>query len=352
MSIEQKYREYLKTFFLNNREYFNNLKSFNKDGEKTKLSSLSYLDYLPDDKSSSLDKDPVIVDFLDGVFENFINIDGLKYNLHGHTKELDNRLFKDVLADSDLYHLTKENIINEFKDFILIDLFDVFLSESLNGHTPSKMSSFIMFEQIHQFIGGDKCDYCSTSVYAKLDYASNEIQLSSHLKACPRPDVEETSITIDLKTPSKKLVFLNSPKKFVTVERNYKLSLGSILGEIHITKEYADKNIGYFLVSNTSPRIYQNDTEILIASINEESDRYEELIKTHKDMGMIITDLWAYVVLDYDLFNSLCTEKGVDTESIEYTVVNIPSEQITIVHTLNINEDTTDFSLPFSKITF
>ena len=56
------------------------------------------------------------------------------------------------------------------------------------------------------------------------------------------------------------------------------VSLNSILGKKRECEVYAENNMAYFFVSNTSPSIYQNEKQIVIDPLNVKFKRDKKII--------------------------------------------------------------------------
>lgn len=337
-----------------NEEHIKRYIQFTNDYVSKHASLLEYAIANPVKKAKSYEKGTpehlVITQFYDEFYEDFINLDGLRFDLKGHYDKYDGRLFKEVIEDDALYHDTKENIIKQYSYYLKIHLIKAYNNKDKNN--DDYVISF-MTDHLERIIEDKQCDYCDSSISSYLDYELNKIVLYPHLKECPRvKNGEFNEVTINLKAPSKKLVFLNNPSDFISIDRpdQYTVGIGSVLGRMKESEAYAEQNVGYFSITNSACNIFKGEHEIIIAPFNDESEEYENLTKTHEYIGNIDTDLWWYTVLDYDLFIDLCKKTKTDIDDIEHVVVDIPQTHCSITHNLNIN-DHMDSDIIYSKIT-
>ena len=140
-------------------------------------------------------------------------------------------------------------------------------------------------------------------------------------------------------TPSKKLVFMNDIRSVFNVDREdeYTVSLNSILGKKRECEVYAENNMAYFFVSNTSPSIYQNEEQIVIDPLNVKFKRDKKngepvIPDDYIDRGNICTDLWAVCMADHDDFLKKCKEQEVSPEDFDIIVVDVSTTQVQVYY--------------------
>ena len=266
-------------------------------------------------------------------FEDEIEID-----LNGHNKELDKKKISDIIKDSRYNYFIKDI---EFK--IIVDLFAIKSKEY-----GKNFKSFLILNNnsIVNILDTFNCPDCGTYISTKLDFNTNKITPFLDIEKCQFSENTPEFINVDLKVPSKKLVFLNDPRMFIKLEREdkYKNSINYLIGCIKETEMYAEHNIGYFFIGNCYPSILQNKSEIIFTNAySGEDDEIDDVVEynnlNYHFRGNVCTGIWWYTLLDYDLFASLCKEKNVLESDIEHTIVDIESEQCSVKHSLEAHKE-------------
>ena len=306
--------------------------------------------------TNSFFKTPEMIKCLDDFYDQFINIEGLTFDLNVHFSGLDKKTVQEV---------SKNQFIHTYKEDILKDI--------LAYHQNNKIGhSFIFYNHnfLDKIINMRPCPYCDLQFFARLDYVENKIKFVNQYTNEPLAK-NECSIKkdnmigivtydVNLQVPSKKLVFMNSPHSFAPFQRKdyFQCGPGSIKGAIKDSRAYEEMNIGFFNVGGTNPNIFQKNNEIIIAAIydrsswfNEEeldNSEYENMIKNgYKNVGKIDTGPWCYAVMDHDLFIHKNEGEVID---FDYEIVDIEGTSITITHDLDARTFDTNNILSIIKV--
>lgn len=276
-------------------------------------------------ESKNLFNNPLIKELMNSFYEKFINIPELTFDLNGHCQNYHGRTLKDVIDDKDMYWDSKEKYIERYAFHVVSTLFD-----KLSGETEDYSMLFIK-NTMRNFIESKHCPHCDKSIYAQIDYAENKIKIPEHMlnhigkEPCSISKVSSV-FTVKINTPSKKIIFFNNPYQLIKIEREdqYTCSINSIEGSMKESLAYAEQNIGFFSVNNTSPSILKSKKDIIIAPTDTK--------KGYEKLGYICTDLWWYTVMDYELFLSM--SKNVDID-FDFTIVETGSTSCEITHNLD-----------------
>jgi len=313
----------------------------------------SSLDYMPDHNQSAepgfIGDTAAFRQLVNTFFENFINRDDIVFDLKGHFADIHGKTLSAVVQQDGFY--SKKHALHEFEIKILIDVLQAFLDIRDGKTEPFHSFMFFCNKNIIEFKSGHRCPACNQYVTMNIDYELKSVRSYMNVPDCPFIAKIPKNIKVKLEVPSKKLVFLNSPRKFLPLEREdrHSLSINSLLGCIKETEMYAAHNVGFFFVGNCSPSILQKDNEILFTSYDEYDPKDLEKFKEYAYKGYVCTDLWWYTVLDYDLYLKLCSDKNLDVDAIDHTIVDINKTSCTITHNLKAAKEGDHYGL-FSKI--
>lgn len=279
----------------------------------------------------------------DSFIYRFIATQGLVFDIKGHFNNIDGRLLSDIMAENHelgaKYHhmISYDHFFDQFKLKLAFDVFSYFIHRRDNNKEPIRYRYIKPFSTKNTLpiSDGIKCSSCGIRLDFFIDYTRNKIVIRDHVEACKLQN-EPKSVSVTIKCPSKKLVFLNDPRSFFPHSRpdKYEVSLSATLGCIQETKFYAKYNIGFFFVGNTVVDIMQKDDKITTLMFNDESDSQVEKYKEHTHYDSICCDLWWYTILDYDLYMDLCEEHAVDPDSIEHSVVPVNGDKVKVRHSL------------------
>lgn len=303
------------------------------------------LNYMPDRNETPeptyIGNSPQFKQLLNDFFDKFILIDGLSFELNGHFSAINGRTLVDVMDSagkaknySGRYFL-RENLFRHFSQMLLSDIFTAFIQERDQLEKTVYYRMFAYDDNLIEIKAGTSCPMCDEYVAIMINYETNTIVSHLEAKPCKLPK-SATRVSVTLKSPSGKLVFLNDPRAFFKEERDdqYETSINSTLGCIEETKFHAKHNIGYFFIGNTVADIFQKNGEILTLCYNDEDDKVVAKYKDYKQKGDICTGLWWYSVLDYDLYLKLCADHEVDPLSIKHTVVTTKALKYKVSHSL------------------
>lgn len=305
----------------------------------------SCINYIPERNQQTtpdyIGNSPIFTKFLDEFLDAFILIDDLVFNLNGHYSDLDNLKFVDIVNQSEksnkhsIRYFSRKNLTTRFSKRLLMDVFTAFIDMRDKTMKPIYYHLFAYDDNLLEIRDSTSCPKCDTYVAMMINYTTNTI--ISHLDTEPCKLPKSTNrVSVSLKSPSGKLVFLNHPSEFFKLQREdkYDLSINTTLGCIAETKFYAKNNIGYFFIGNTVADILQKKGEILTLCYNDEDEKQVSKYKEYKNRGSVCTGVWWYTVLDYDLYIKLCEQHEVDPKSIEHTVVKTNSMQYKVSHSL------------------
>jgi hypothetical protein len=339
---QQEFDTFVKKFVSDNWDTlstgkkYRNLFSNDRDGG---------LNYMPDRNESP---EPTYIgssnqfeQLLHDFFDKFILIDGLVFDLDGHFSAINGRTLVDVMdnaTDAQKYsarYFQRENLLRHFSKMLLSDIFTAFIQVRDQLESPVYYRMFAYDDNLIEIKSGTSCPMCDEYVAIMINYETNTIVPHLEAKPCKLPK-SATRVSVTLKSPSGKLVFLNDPRAFFKEERSdqYETSINSTLGCIEETKFHAKHNIGYFFIGNTVADIIQKKGEILTLCYNDEDDKQVAKYKDYKNKGDICTGLWWYTVLDYDLYLKLCEAQEVNPDSIKHTVVTIKALKYKVSHSL------------------
>lgn len=327
------YQNLLTNFVKNNINIFKEAKKYENSEDA--------FSYIPDNKDKNdpefLGNTQVYKDFFNKFKEDYLINTDIEFNLKGHFN------IKDGTKLSEHLKLTNNNDVNEFFRMlnfkITVDLFIEYLS--LSGNQERKVFTLMWTNKI-EYLSTKTCEKCSTMFSSYINFDTKKVEpYSDNVKECNFANKEPSNIKVKIKAPSKKLVFLNDPRKFLKIKREdkYKCSINSLLGAIKETEFYAKHNVGFFFVGNTGLNAFKKDNEILIANYDEESEKDEKKYKEYTNCGYVCMDLWWYTILDFDLFNNLCEEKNVSVDSLDYVVIDIEGTEVNITHSLKAHKE-------------
>lgn len=181
------------------------------------------------------------------------------------------------------------------------------------------------------------CWECSSRYLHALDIEKKEIVVFKNAHKCVEIEpVFKTKLKINGKLGLANVVHsVNIPHDFDAPQ------LGTRLGDLHEMKRWAKRNVGRFLVGNSSPEVWRKDNEVLIFNPfeNEDEISYDEACEKmtasgYEKIGKIITDAWtvcvfngqakaddAQLVIDMP-FKSIAAEYNADTNIIKITGVD------------------------------
>lgn len=331
ITMKDKYHLFIDEFINKNKEEllsFPLYKDKNMDDEPI----LTHIPpYQMAKESEKLFSNPLIRKLMDSFYELFINIPNLTFDLNEHCQGYHGRTLQDVVNDKEMHWDSKESYISRLDFNVVSTLFDRF------SGLDEDYSMLFFKNTMRNFIESKHCPHCDKSIYADIDYDENKIKISKHMlnhigkEPCSISKVDSI-FTVKINTPSKKIIFFNNPSQLINIEREdqYTCSVNSIEGSIKEILAYADQNIGFFSVSNTSPSILKGKSDILISPIATK--------KGYEKLGYISTDLWWYTVMDYELFLSMSKNVKID---FDFTIVETDSLSCEITHNLdNVRKDT------------
>lgn len=354
------------------QEYDTFINKFVSDNWDTLLKARKYrssykdregpLDYTPD-KNEKADANYIGISeqfstFTDKFLNDYIFTDGLKFDLKGHFPDLHGRSLVDVMSSSDkaksysARYFFRENIAKVFSRKLIADIFQAFIYARDNSAQDIYYHMFAYDDNLIEIKTGTSCPTCDGYVAFMIDFETNTIISHGESEPCKLP-TSSNKVTVTLKSPSGKLVFLNDPSQFFKLERDnqYDVSINSTLGCIEETKFHAKHNIGYFFIGNTTAYIMQKEGEILATLFDDENDKQAAKYKDYKMRGDVCTGVWWYTVLDHDLYLKLCEEQQVDPASIEHTVVKTKALKYKVSHSLAAHKKGHHVGV-YSKITY
>lgn len=289
--------------------------------------------------------------------DKFLYREGMKFQLRHHLKELDGSLLTELMDQTDnsygYNYFSRDNLIKHFSLHLLMDVFTLFIyiRDKKTGHVGYHLFGFD--DNRIEIKPATTCATCNAYFALVVDYYQNAIIVDDLM---PIPDCvnkEPSRVNVTLKSPSGKLVFLNHPSDFFKLQREdkYDLSINSTLGCIAETKFYAEHNIGYFFIGNTTAYIFQKEGEILATLYDEYNDKHVAKYKDYTLRGDVCTGVWWYTVLDHDLYLKLCAEHNVDPASIEHSVVQTNALKYKVSHGLDAHRKGHHIGV-YSKITY
>ena len=352
MTYFEKYKAILSDFLDNNTYFFENAKIFNPD--KDSVSKYIPAHTLKDSPDSILNSQP-FKDLIQTFFEHFLMDESIVFDINGHIKDLHDKKLVDVL-NTESYYFSKKELFHSLSFTILYDLFRLYSNKKENKEIFFS-SLFLSSDDSFKIIDSTKCNACNEHISLYLNLETKKISHYKEIKKCPFSESIPNEIKVDLKVPSKKLVFLNDPRSFLSLEREdkYKISINSLLGCIKETEMYSEHNVGFFFIGNSMPAIMQKDGEIIFTHGYDEEDEDENgfnpKYSDYKLKGYVCADLWWYTLLDYDLFVSIYKKKSVDFNEIDHVVVDIESDKCTVYHSLKAHKEGHDDGV-FSTIKY
>lgn len=334
---DMKRKEYITSlynFIKQNIDDFNHSKQYTRQyGNRTSLS------YIPEQKDrndpSYIANKPYYSNFVNNIIDSILYSSDLVFETLGHISELDGKTLLSLKEDEKSY-FSKKNIVHKLSTKIAIDLYRYYESLKKGEEFDEYRSFFFTFDNCIELISSDKCRKCNSylNLYINLDKGKICFELDD-VKPCSLPK-PPNHIKVSLKVPSRKLVFLNNPSKFINIERDdkYEVSINSTLGCIKETELYQKHNIGFFYVGNTYLHAMKKGNTILFANYDDSDSKDRYKFKGHEEKGSVCMDLWWYTVLDFDLYVSLCAKNNIKPNNIEHIIVDIEGTTVDIKHSL------------------
>jgi hypothetical protein len=337
MSSLNFYYEALHNFVNFHLDDFNQSKQYDSD------KAVPELTYIPVGEAK---KDPAYLgnktyykDFIDLIIDNLFYASEPVFDLKGHYDNYDGKTLNSVEYKDD-YIFNRAGLSRYLSTKVAIDSYKVYLS--IKNNTILDKRSLFLFafgSNLIELMSTQKCPKCSKYVSFYLNFKENKIQMiDDDSEACTYKDKKPTNVKVTITAPSKKLVFLNNPRKFFNKQREdrYEYSINSTAGCIKETEFYAAHNIGFFFVGNTMLDAFKKDKEILISNYDEEDEESSHFKKlmSYENVGSVCMDLWWYTLLDYDLYNTLCEANKVNPDDIEHVVIAIDGTTVDINHSL------------------
>lgn len=352
MSIKMvdKYGDLLKQFVIDNMANLLASRRYNDPKEGEDEYSLNYIPEHNQPADPGFIRDtPQFKDLCETFIDTFINLDTISFQMQGHFPDLNGHSVAYVIENVSSYN--RDIILFNIEYKLLIDVFTTFLGIR---DKQSKIHYF-MFSYGNnkiEFQSLLRCPSCNEYLSMMIDYTKMAVVSLINKVDCPLA-VTPKNIVVELPSPSGKLVFLNDPRQFLTIERanKYEVTINSTLGCLQETEFYAQHNVGFFYIGNCMPYIFQKGNEILFSSFNEESDEDIETFKDYEELGYVCTGLRWYTILDHQLFLDLCTASGVAPDSIEHTVAITHKETFTVDHDMTAQKEG-HFSGTYSTITY
>lgn len=344
-----EYVALLLNFIQEHIDDFNNSKQYTRQwGSST---SLSYIPEQKDrDEPSYIANKAYYHDFVNRIFDAILYASDLVFETLGHISDLDGKTLQSF-SENENSQFSKNSLISKLSTKIAIDLYRAYESLKKNEVFDETRSCFFIFDNCIEIMSSRKCTKCDDhlNLYINLDKGKICFELDN-AKPCSLPK-KPNNIKITLKAPSKKLVFLNSPSKFINIEREdkYEVSINSTLGCIKETKMYETYNIGFFFVGNTYLHAMKKENTILFANFDDSSAKDIKKFKDYEEKGSVCMDLWWYTVLDFDLYVELCAKNNVKPKDTDHIVVDIEGTTVKINHSLKAHSSY--FNGTHSKIT-
>jgi len=347
MTLHEEYQVLLNDFCLKHKEDILRLPKFEDNGD--------CFDYTPSysqrvdpnfDKSTFPENNPLIQDFVQQVYALIWGEDDLiKIRLNGHFNQYDGKTLKEInQMKEDFYpHLFSAKYIkNALNNQLVYDLVSITIFDPTNGFpqlTNSRMPNII--DPLLNLWESEHCPFCHKYMsfeyhHAEKIFTSRSIKVDESV--CMHTLFNGNNIySFTMNVPSKKIVFMNDIRNAFNFDRKdkYIVSLNSSLGKKRECETYAENNVGYFFVSNTSPYIYQNKEQIVIDPFNVKFKRDEEIGEPvipndYINRGSICTDLWAVCMADYEYFLKKCKEEKVNPDDFDIIVVDIPNNKVDV----------------------
>lgn len=337
ITMQDKYDALLKQFVADNMTNLLASRRYKTPDEGEEEYSLHYVPEHNQQPDPGFIRDtPQFEALLDTFIATFINLDTITLQLQGHFPELNNHSVAYIIEHVPSYSMDIIRFDVEFK--ILLDVFSAFLG--IRDNTKSNYFMFAYNKNKIEFQSSRSCPSCNEHITMMIDYDKMAVVSFINKPDCPLSTVPD-NVVVELPSPSGRLVFLNDPRSFLSIEREnrYKLSINSVLGKLQETEAYAEKDVGFFFIGNCMPYIFQKDNEILFSSFDEESDEDIERFKDHQELGYVCTGLWWYSILDHQLFLDLCASKGINPDDIEHTVATTNKETFTVDHNMTAHKE-------------
>lgn len=337
MSALNFYHETLHNFVNFHISDFNASKIYEKDVAAPELT------YIPDPQNKQdptyIVNKPYYKDFINYLIDNIFYDSEPVFDLKGHLGNYDGKTLN-YFEHKDDYLFSRDALVRNITTKVAIDAYKVYVA--IKNKTIFNKNAFFLFlfgDDSIELTSTQSCSKCSKYTSTYLNFKENKIQtFETTDEPCAYKDKKQTNVKVNLSVPSKKLVFLNNPRKFFNQQRNDKhsVSINSTLGCVQETEFYASHNIGFFFVGNTMLDALKNGKDILIANFDEddEESEYAKKLENYENVGSVVMDLWWYTLLDYDLYMSLCSSKNVDPDSIDHVTIDIDGTNISVNHSL------------------
>ncbi len=330
------YQNLLTNFVKNNINIFEKAKKY----EESIIPDSEVYCYIPENKEKEdpdfLGNTKVYKDFFNKFKEDYLINTDIEFDLKGHFEVKKGTKLSEHLKLTNNYDVRMFNKMLNYK--ITLDLFKEYLY--LIGKEQRRIFTLMWKNEIEYF-SGSTCEKCCEMFSAVINFETKKVEpISNKIEECKFSKKIPSSVKVKIKAPSKKLVFLNDPRKFLKIERKdkYECSINSLLGAIKETEFYEAHNVGFFFVGNTGLHAFKRNNEILISNYDEDSEKDEKKYKEYMNYGYICMDLWWYTILDFDLFNNLCEEKNVSVDSLDYVVIDIEGTEVNITHSLKAHK--------------
>lgn len=332
---KDQYIDLLNSFVLSNKE------TLSKSAIMTqKKGQLTLDDFGSPLNSKSIYNTNLIDDLFVAFSDMFLDFD-YTISLRGHFPKYHKKSLQDLLKGSQ-----GRFIKSTLERYLWVDVLNTYVA--LENKTEREYLLNFDKPDLLTLCSTVTCPHCDTYLGIHIDYNTLSVITDDYLeKECSfnhEKDYDEM-IVVKLTTPSNKLVVFNTPKVLLDLERanRYETSINSIQGITEETLMYSGRNIGYFFISDRTPKIYQKPNEIIISDVcpdnnNPESEAYDprsqEMINQYDYKGFVSTSAWWVTVMDYDHFHQLCTNKRIKKSDIEHLVLNIGSDLCEIIYDL------------------
>jgi len=348
MTLYEQYHSLLNDFCLTHKIQLQKLTRFENQGDT--------LDYVPSydqrikpdfDKSSLPENNPLIQEFVDKVYSLIWGQeDVIRISLNGHFPQYDGKTLKEINEmDNKWGHLlfTRDFLKNALINQVIYDLVNISIFDGKDIYSP-----FLVNPKRPDIVSGGlnlwestRCSFCDKPMnfeYNHIDKIFTYRSIKVDETACIHTHFNGNNVySFTINVPSKKLVFMNDIRSVFNVDREdeYTVSLNSVLGKKRECEVYAENNMAYFFVSNTSPSIYQNEEQIVIDPFNIKfkiDEKLEEPVISdgYIEKGYICTDLWAVCMADYDDFLKRCTENEINVDDFDIVVVDVPNNKVDV----------------------
>lgn len=146
------------------------------------------------------------------------------------------------------------------------------------------------------------CAWCDA--YPRFDLVNGTLVATTQ---CPLP--QGKTVVFDLEVPSGRIVVDDDLRGWFDPVLPARVpSLNSVAGEIAISEGYAAAGCAYGMVGNSCPSLIRTGPGRYVIA----SDDYDEPQITGEELASICTDLWAYMIADFDVWVS----RGGDPETL------------------------------------